>query len=117
MSLDRKAKSESDITDNNNVIGIELKNDVLIGKSRISKSSGRLWISGVHKSLKRMSAPEKGNTFSGSGFYHREPRPNTFTENGHVPHIDDADDLDDIIEDLQDFHQSLNSTPRTENSS
>lgn len=116
VPLDRKSKSTSDITENNNIIGIEHKNDVLIGKSRISKSSGRLWISGVHKSLKRMSAPERGSPFSGSGIYHRDPRPNTFTENGYVPHIDDSHDLDDIIEDLQDFHHSLNSSPRTENS-
>ncbi|XP_063400097.1 uncharacterized protein LOC134684721 isoform X1 [Mytilus trossulus] len=115
--LDRKSKSESDITDNNNVIGIEHKNDVLVGKSRISKSSGRLWISGIHKSLKRMSAPERNIPFSGSGIYHRDPRPNTFTENGYIPHIDEGDNLDDIIEDLQDFHQSLNSSPRTDNSS
>lgn len=115
VPLDRKSKSESDITENNNVVGIEHKNDVFVGKSRISKSSGRLWISGVHKSLKRMSAPERESPF-GSGIYHRDPRPNTFTENGYVPHIDEADDLDDIIEDLQDFHQSLNSSPRTENS-
>ena len=115
VPLDRKSKSTSDITENNNIIGIEHKNDVLIGKSRISKSSGRLWISGVHKSLKRMSAPERGSPFSGSGSYHRDPRPNTFTENGYIPHIDDSHDLDDIIEDLQDFHHSLNSSPRTEN--
>jgi len=63
-----------------------------------------------------MSAPERGSPFSGSGSYHRDPRPNTFTENGYIPHIDDSHDLDDIIEDLQDFHHSLNSSPRTENS-
>lgn len=107
----------SDITDNNNVVGIEHKNDILVGKSRISKSSGRLWISGVHKSLKRMSAPERDIPFTGSGKYHREPRPNTFTENGFVPHVDEGDDLDEIIEDLQDFHQSLHSSPRTDISS
>ncbi|CAC5354878.1 unnamed protein product [Mytilus coruscus] len=117
VQLDRKSKSESDITDNNNVIGIEHKNDVLVGKSRISKSSGRLWISGINKSLKRMSAPERDGIFSGNGIYHRDPRPNTFTENGYIPHMDEGDNLDNVIEDLQDFHQSLNSSPRTDNSS
>lgn len=91
------------------MIGIEHKNDILVGKSRISKSSGRLWISGVNKSLKRMSAPERDIPLTGSVKYNREPRPNTFTENGFVPHVDENDDLDDIIEDLQDFHQSISS--------
>lgn len=82
--------------------GIEHTNDMVLGRQRISKSSGRLWMSGMQKSLKRMSVSESYDLQDGS-YSTRDQSDSLFRGNGHVTPLaaddsDESDDLDDVRE-------------------
>ncbi|OWF37348.1 uncharacterized protein LOC110440287 [Mizuhopecten yessoensis] len=82
--------------------GIEHTNDMVLGRQRISKSSGRLWMSGMQKSLKRMSVSESYDLQEGIYSTRNDIQPNSPVRgNGHVTHLaaeesDESDDLDDV---------------------
>ncbi|XP_060084424.1 uncharacterized protein LOC132563691 [Ylistrum balloti] len=81
---------------------IEHTNDMILGRQRISKSSGRLWMSGMQKSLKRMSVSESYDLQDGSYTSRDHVHANSLIKgNGHVTHLaaeesDESDDLDDV---------------------
>ncbi|XP_033752318.1 uncharacterized protein LOC117336065 [Pecten maximus] len=99
---DDSVTSDDDEEEGNDVRirGIEHTNDMVLGRQRISKSSGRLWMSGMQKSLKRMSVSESYNLQDGS--YSTHDHSNSLIKgNGHVTHLaadesDESDDLDDV---------------------
>jgi len=81
------------------ITGIEHTNDMILGKQRISKSSGRLWMSGMQKSMKRMSFSDSYNLL--------ESNSTTHAHNGHVigsGHVNsydsDSDDFDEFADNI-----------------
>lgn len=76
--------------------GIEHTNEMVLGQQRISKSSGRLWMSGMQKSLKRMSVTESYDLQGGTYSTHNNDVMSPLKRNGHVKHIEDSDDSDDL---------------------
>lgn len=95
------------LSDDDRVQGIEHTNDIVLGKNKISKSSGRLWMSGIDKSMKRMSVTEESYNLENDLEPTASARVSSLSNghSGHVPVFEtdsDSDDLGEVAEYLFD---------------